>query len=281
MPEQFYPFLLGAAFMAYLQASITYQLLLALRRPRYGRWGTIGLAAGIAVHTAALLIAWLESGRPVFGVGANTLAYYAWLTVAIYLALEFVLREKALGAIVAPFACLSLLGAILLPRQVSETLRPFAGNSWLAAHVGVSFASYAAFTVAAGSALLYLAQERQLKSRRWRAFVVNLPPLGTLEVLTYRLIEIGFVLLSATILVGGLVAQQAWDSYWSWEPKQTATLATWLVYLGYFLLRNVTRLSGGQTARCAVAGFAAILVSYLAVNLLLPGQHTFGLVERP
>ena len=94
--------------------------------------------------------------------------------------------------------------------------------------------------------------------------------------MTYRLIEVGFVSLTLTLISGAVGSERAWGSYWSWEPKQTATLATWFVYLTYFHLRNVVGWSGRQTARCAVAGFVAVLVTYLAMNLLLPGQHGFG-----
>ena len=281
MQQPMYTFLLGAAFMAYLQAAVAYNVLFWRRLPRYGRWATVGLVAGAAVHTIALIVAWLEIGRPLFGMGANTLAYYSWLTVLIYLVLERTVRQKALGFLVAPLISVAVLAAIFLPVQEKAALAPFASSVWLPVHIGVSFASYAALSVAFVSAVLYLYRERQLKSHRLDALSANSPALGTLEVTTYRLVEAGFLLLTITILIGSVGSQQAWGRYWSWEPKQTAALLTWLVYLAYFILRNVTRLSGGQTARCAIAGFVSILVTYFAVNLLLPGQHNFSLMVSP
>ena len=280
MAQQVSPIFLWAAVLAYLQATVAYQLLLALRRPRFGRWATIGLLVGMVAHSLSLLVRWLAEGRLILGTGTDTLAFYVWLTVAIYLALERAMGQKALGALIAPLACLALLAAALAPRQSAPALAPFVESIWLPVHVVVSFASYASLTVAFGCAVLYLMQQRQLKSRRlWRLFAY-LPPLGTLELLTYRLIEVGFVLLTLAIVVGAFGSEQAWGSYWSWEPKETAALVTWLIYLGYFHLRNVAGWAGKHTARLAVAGFVAVLFTYLVVSLVLPGQHDFGLVGR-
>lgn len=266
--------LLGAAFLAYLQGTVLYELLLASRRPRFGRWATISLLVGVAVQSLSLLARWLESGRLTLDSSVDMLAVYAWLTAGAYLALERVIREKALGAFVAPLISLAVLAAILLPSEAHPELAPFVRSVWLPAHVAVSVISYASLTVAFGSAVLYLLHERQLRGRR--GLLSRLPPLGTLERVTYRLVEIGFVSLTLTLISGAVGSEQAWGSYWSWEPKQTATLATWLVYVVYFHLRNVAGWSGRQTARCAVIGFVAVLVTYLVMNLFLPGQHDFG-----
>jgi cytochrome c-type biogenesis protein CcsB len=281
MAQQVSLVFLGAAFLAYLQGTVMYQLLLLLRRPRFGRWATLGLLIGISAQGVGLIIRWLGAGGIPFGAAAaDTLALYVWLTVAVCVVLERTMGQKALGAIVAPLACLGLLAVMLAPREEATALAPFARSLWLPIHVGASFASYASLTVAFGCAVLYLLQERQLKLRRPWGLFVHLPPLGTLELVTYRLIEAGFVLLTVAIVVGAFGSERAWGSYWSWEPKQTATLITWLIYLGYIHLRNVAGWAGKHTARLAVAGFLAVLVTYLVVSLALPGQHDFGLVGR-
>ncbi len=266
--------LLGAAFLAYLQGTVLYELLLASRRPRLGRWATTSLLVGVAIQSLALLARWLAAGRLTLDSSVDTLAVYAWLTAGAYLALERVIREKALGALVAPLISLAVLSAILLPREAHPELAPFLRSAWLPAHVAVSAIGYASLSVAFGSAALYLLHESQLKGIR--GHLLRLPPLGTLERVTYRLVEVGFVALTLTLISGAVGSEQAWGSYWSWEPKQTATLATWLVYVVYFHLRNVAGWSGRQTARCAVVGFVAVLVTYLVMNLFLPGQHDFG-----
>ncbi len=266
--------LLGAAFLAYLQGTVLYELLLASRRPRFGRWATISLLVGVAVQGLALLARWLAAGRLTLDSSVDTLAVYAWLTAGAYLMLERLIREKALGALVAPLISLAVLAALLLPREAHPELAPFVRSVWLPAHVVVSVIGYASLSVAFGSAVLYLLHERQLK--RHQGLRLRLPPLGTLELVTYRLVEVGFVALTLTLISGAVGSEQAWGSYWSWEPKQTATLATWLVYVAYFHLRNVVGSSGRQTARCAVLGFVAVLVTYLVMNLFLPGQHAFG-----
>src|SRR5512138_1970775 len=114
--------LLGAAFLAYLQGTVLYELLLASRRPRFGRWATISLLVGVGVHTLALLARWLDAGRVVLDSSVDTLAVYAWLTAGAYLLLERLIREKALGTIVAPLVSLAVLAAIVLPRETHPEL---------------------------------------------------------------------------------------------------------------------------------------------------------------
>lgn len=266
--------LLGTAFLAYLQGTVLYQLLLASRRPRFGHWATISLLVGVAAQSLALLARWLAGGRLTLEGSVDTLAVYAWLTAGAYLALERAIREKALGALVAPLISLAVLAAILLPREAHPELVPFIRSVWLPVHIVVSVVGYSSLTVAFGSAVLYLLHERQLKGSR--GHLLRLPPLGTLELITYRLVEVGFIALTLTLISGAIGSEQVWGSYWTWEPKQTATLVTWLVYALYFHLRNVAGWSGRQTARCAVVGFVAVLITYLVMNLFLPGQHNFG-----
>jgi ABC-type transport system involved in cytochrome c biogenesis permease subunit len=78
------------------------------------------------------------------------------------------------------------------------------------------------------------------------------------------------------MITGAVGSERAWGSYWSWEPKQTATLVTWLVYLAYFHWRN--SVGGRMAARWAVAGFFGVLFTYLVVNLFAPGLHDFGVL---
>src|SRR5512146_1195864 len=101
--------LLGAAFLAYLQGTVLYELLLASPRPRVGRWATGSLLVGVVVQSLALLARWLAAGRLTLDSSVDMLAFYAWLTAGAYLVLERVIREKALGALVAPLISLAVL----------------------------------------------------------------------------------------------------------------------------------------------------------------------------
>ncbi len=108
-----------------------------------------------------------------------------------------------------------------------------------------------------------------------RGIAANLPSLEALDLWTYRLIAFGFPLLTLVIITGAVWAQAAWGRWWGWDPKETASLITWLVYAGYLHGRLRRNWRGAPAAAFAIIGFAAILFCYAGVNLI-PGLHSYG-----
>ena len=98
----------------------------------------------------------------------------------------------------------------------------------------------------------------------------------SLDTHTYWLIAFGFVLLAVGIITGAVWANVAWGSYWSWDPKETWSLITWLIYAVYLHARLIVGWRGRKAAWFAVFGFLAVLFCYAGVNVLLPGLHSYG-----
>jgi len=98
-----------------------------------------------------------------------------------------------------------------------------------------------------------------------------------LDILTYKFIVIGFIVFTIGGLIFGAVwAEQAWGVYWSWDPKETWSLITWFVYAFYLHARLIRGWKGKKAATLAVVGFVTVIFTYLGVNLLLPGLHSYG-----
>ncbi|MBW4653957.1 MAG: c-type cytochrome biogenesis protein CcsB [Kaiparowitsia implicata GSE-PSE-MK54-09C] len=98
----------------------------------------------------------------------------------------------------------------------------------------------------------------------------------TLDNISYRIIGLGFPLLTVGIIAGAVWANEAWGSYWSWDPKETWALITWLVFAAYLHARITKGWQGRRPALLAASGFAVVWICYLGVNLLGKGLHSYG-----
>jgi ABC-type transport system involved in cytochrome c biogenesis permease subunit len=184
----------------------------------------------------------------------------------------FVYRVKA-GREAIPFilfggtiTCLALLAVASSPIAPAEAKPPIPAlrSSWLLLHVSFSFIGEAFFAVAFVSSLAHLltrAEERRKKLDRF----------------TYLTIGIGYPVFTAGALVFGAIwAETAWGTYWSWDPKETWALVTWIVYTLYLHARLVKKWRGTVTAAISTAGFLFTLFTFFGVNFLLPGFHSYG-----
>jgi len=158
-------------------------------------------------------------------------------------------------------ACLLLAKASFGGVDASiQPLMPALKSNWLLIHVVVCFLAYAALTVAFGAALLYLIQDYSPREA--------LPALPLLDRLIYRAVILGFFLLTFGILTGAVWAETAWGKYWSWDPKEDASLVTWLIYAALLHARRLKGWQGRRIAWLAVLGFLAIIFTYFGVNYL-------------
>jgi cytochrome c-type biogenesis protein CcsB len=103
-----------------------------------------------------------------------------------------------------------------------------------------------------------------------------IPAQNLLDDVTYRMIAVGWPLLTAGIITGAVWANSAWGTYWSWDPKETWSLITWFIYAIYLHSRYVRGWKGTQMAVISSVGFLAVIFTYLGVNLVLSGLHSYG-----
>jgi cytochrome c-type biogenesis protein CcsB len=157
--------------------------------------------------------------------------------------------------------------AATVPRDVQPLVPALQNQTLLTVHVAAAIIAYGAFAVGFAAGVLYLVQRRD--TVRW------LPSSVVLDEIGYKAVVVGFPLLALTILLGAIWAEIAWGTYWSWDPKETASLATWLIYGGYLHARVVRDWRGKRSAILLIGGFAATLLTYYG-NLFFGGMHSYA-----
>jgi cytochrome c-type biogenesis protein CcsB len=278
--------LVGICIWIYLASWVLYLVHSIVRHKGSGRAADVLALSGLLLHTVSIALRWVESHR--LGIGHapfsnlyESMLFFSWTIVLIYLISLKRLQSRLLGAVVMPLGFLALASTSLMDREI-QPLVPALQSNWLTAHVITCFLGYAAFAVAFGVSLLYLWKVKELKVKE-RARGVSedslfrrLPSAEVLDEFSYRIIGVGFPLLTLGIVTGAAWANSAWGSYWSWDPKETWSLIVWLIYAAYLHARIARGWRGRRSAWLSVVGFCATLFCYLGVNLLLSGLHSYG-----
>lgn len=271
----------GVTFI-YFAAFVFYLFRLILGREFWGKIATWTALAGFIAQTVALLIRWKASydlgiGRVPLANFYESLIIFAWAIVLLYLIIERRLKDRSLGAFVLPVAFLIMAYASIAPgvNNRIEPLIPALQSNWLASHVLTCFMGYAAFTVAFAVGIIFFIKKfASADSEQTPIFFRLLPSEHMLDELIYQSAAIGFIFLTMGIVTGSIWAHYAWGSYWSWDPKETWSLITWLIYALMLHARLVRGWRGRRMAFMAVVGFGCVLFTYLGVNML-PSLHSY------
>jgi cytochrome c-type biogenesis protein CcsB len=242
------------------------------RRPAISTASLAALGLGLLAHSGAIVIEAVQIHRlPVTDV-RSALSFYAFLLTLAFFFLYLRYRITSLGLFMLPFVFVLTLIAAFRPVRPFD-LSAFRGG-WLAVHIGSTILGYTGFFLTFVAAVMYLIQEKELKSRIPRAFYYRLPSLELCDELYYRSLLFGLPLLTVGILTGFIWASRTWKGPWELDPKILASLLTWLIYLVLFSTRVSGSWRGRRAAYVAILGFAAIMVTFLGVSLL-SGPHGY------
>ncbi len=266
------------------------------------RTGVVQLLVAVAnlLLTAQLVLRWWESGHFPISNLYESLCFLAWACTLTQLLVERTWPSPIVAAAATPMGlgCIAF-ASFALPDQLqtSAPLVPALRSSWLVMHVSVIMVSYAALLVGSLLSLAVLFTDRgealelrssSIGSGGYRRAVatteggliqlqsVQFSTNEQLDSLSYRTITVGFLMLTVGIVSGAVWANEAWGSYWSWDPKETWALICWLVYAAYLHTRLSRGWQGRRPALVAVAGLIVIAVCYIGVNLLGIGLHSYG-----
>ena len=222
------------------------------------------LSAGALAQTTYMVLRWIAAGRAPFSNMFESMVLFAWAIVVVYLALRIRREIPVLGAATALLAVLTLAYASSFETKI-QPLMPALRSNWLTVHVFTCFLGYGGFAIAALSSIGYLVTPGS-RPQIEAAF----------DTATAKTISFGFLFLTAGIMTGAVWANSAWGTYWSWDPKETWSLITWLIYAVYLHCRFMRGWRGKRAAWISVIGFASVIFTYYGVNFLLSGLHSYA-----
>jgi len=225
-------------------------------------------------HTATLLARYIESGYLPLTSLFEAILFFTWLIVLLFVIVEKRYELRVLGVFIIPLTFLTLSYALILPKDISP-LNPILKSAWLGIHVTLILLGNAAFAIAFGLGIMYLLQERQLKSKKQGLFYYRLPSLEILDDLGYKALSFGFPFLTLGIITGSIWAKYAWGSYWNWDPKLVWSLITWLIYAALLHGRLTVGWRGRKAAFISIIGFLCVVFTFVGVNFLLKTEHLF------
>ncbi len=258
--------LINLSLLFYLFACILYFIYINFKNKLFGKLATAALILGFILNTIIVFERWYAAGRPPFANLYESLIFFAWSIILVYLISEFVYKFKILGAGVSLAALLFFGYASFLDKSI-QPLLPALKSNWIVIHVTSYFIGYGAVTVAFISSLLYLIVSKKPSNSSLAA---------SLDILNYRLIALGFPFFTVGLTTGAIWANVAWGAYWSWDPKETWSLITWVIYAIYLHARLRKGWKGQKAAWLSVIGFMAMLFTYFGVNYLLAGLHSYA-----
>lgn len=220
---------------------------------------------GFALHTAGLSQRWTEAGRfPAVGLH-DGVSFLAWAIVFVYLLVYLRTRVDALGLIVYPVAFALILTADLTP--ASERADPILKSLFLPIHATLAFFGYAALFVACALGVLYLFQERELKSRSPSRFYYLIPSLERCDTIGGRSVILGFGFLTLAIVTGLLWNHSARGQYLTGDAKEWSAIAAWLIYVLLIGARQRAGWGGRRAALLGIAGFSAVVFTFVWMSL--------------
>lgn len=266
------------AFWFYLITALLYIFNWLIKKDWLGRSATVMAFIAIFANTMILVTRTIESGHAPFSNLYESMVFFVWATAIGYLILEFRYKTKVIGSVIMTLAFLSMFSASLLPYryQSIEKLNPALQSIWLEIHVFTTFIGYAAFAIAFGLSIIYLIKEWFAKKGESNVLIDVFPKTAMLDEISYKSIMWGFPFLTAGIITGAYWANNAWGTYWSWDPKETWSLITWFIYAAYLHARVTRDWRGKRAAWLSVIGFLAVIFLYWGVSFVLPGLHAYA-----
>jgi len=232
------------------------------------------VSVGFSLHTVNIVYRYVEAGYiPVTNFHEST-SFFSWSIILIFFLLQFRYRVRILSSFVMPVVLLLMISSSMLSEEI-RPLGPVLQSYWLIIHTVIAFLGNAAFALAFGVGTMYLVQEHYVKSKHLGELFARLPSLQTLDELNYRLITLGFPLLTLAIITGSLWAETAWGSFWRWDPREVWSLVTWFIYAIVLHARLVAGWRGKRAAILSIAGFITILIAFFSIKLLHKGLHVF------
>ena len=220
-----------------------------------------------AVHSAFIVARGIVAKRLPLSNQFEFANAFAWGVALMLIVMRPRLKTDWLSVVAMPAALLVMTYAALQPMEIHD-LMPALRSAWFGVHIGSAVVSYSAFVIAGCIGLRYL-----LAVKKGNA---DERSLAQMDYISYRLVAFGFLFLTVVILSGAIWAEQAWSSFWTWDPKEVWALITWIIYAVYLHLRLRMKRKGTVMAWYLVIAVPIVFFTFAGVNTLMHGLHTYG-----
>jgi len=248
------------------------------RGTRFERVGMAMTVLALVLHVGSVVLRGIAADRVPWGNMFEFSLTGTALITLIFLLVQLWQNLKFLGVFITGLTII-LLGIATVNYYVPvRPLVPALESYWLVIHVFVAIAGTGFFALGAGLAVAQLVQtyhQGRTTSNKIR-FMETLPDADRLEVLTYRVLLVGFVLWTFTLIAGAIWAERAWGRYWGWDTKEVWTFIIWVVYAGYIHARATRGWRGARSSWLALIGFAAVMFNFSVVNVFFKGLHSYS-----
>jgi ABC-type uncharacterized transport system permease subunit len=249
--------------LVYFLAMLHYLLYLVLaKKERIARVATAFTILGFVCHTLSLILKSVSIGHLALIGPTDLLSFLAWAIVLVYLLMEWRYKIWVFGSFVLPLAALASLYASLLPAQI-EPIISRAKGLFLTVHISTAIIGFATFALACCMGIMYLMQERQLKSHRPSSLFYRLPSLDTLDRLSYRCISLGFPILTISVILGVVGIASTRSSIFNWRPIEVWWMLIWVLYAMLLQARFSLGWRGRRASYMAIAVFVLALLPLL------------------
>ena len=264
------------AVLFYVLSAIYFSIRFFFKKERMRHLGFLFLLIAVFTHALELLVFGLDQHR--FPAATLTEAFSLLTALMMSLYLFFFARRKdmdAIGVALLPITIVSLILNIAGAGEENAILDPVLRGGWIYVHIPLMILSVAALSISFIMAVMYLIQEKQLKSKHPAFFYYRLPSLEVCEDISYRALWSGFFLLTFGILTGMVWSKYLRGVYWSWDYKEIWAALTWILYAILLHGRTLSAWRGRKAAYFAIIGFAFILFAFAGVSVVFKSYHTF------
>jgi cytochrome c-type biogenesis protein CcsB len=261
------------SFFTYSAACLLYVLFITFEKKKISTIATIFMGAGLLFHTIAMVTRSIAAHHLPLTNMYEYIGTFAWFAAIFYFGALLLYKQQIIGAFISPVIFMLMVSASLLPKEASQQLMPALHSYWLQIHVSLAALGEAAFALGFAANIMYFIKLRLSKNS---GFGKRLPDLKKLDLVSYKAVTIGYPLFTVGALFAGAIwAEQAWGSFWSWDPKEVGSLVVWLVYTAYLHARLVRGWVGTRAVVLSSIGFLCTLLTFFA-NLILGGLHAYG-----
>ena len=217
--------------------------------------------------TLTIVFRAIQTGHGPFSNMYEFALAFAWGIVVMGVIFDWRYKTAAVRNVGLIVALLLLIFATVKNAKPEPLVPALQQSTLLSIHVASAVVAYGIFTIGFGAAILFLIQNR--RNSPW------LPDKEVLDIISFRSVTVGFPFLTLTIVLGAIWADIAWGKFWSWDPKETASLVTWLIYAAYMHARLMRDWRGTKIAILLIVGFGAILLTFFG-NYVFTGLHAYN-----